>query len=1047
MEPRWPAPRSAPWSRVDRAAPEGVAASAAPSSLAPSALWDFARIRVTPRVQRAPSLGPPGLGDEREAGEVAGAADRGGLTPSAAPPAAAGVQRKCAACEDEDEHAGAMQRAADGSGLGVGPADDAYEREADRVASEVMSGAQARVLGRVGNAGAQRDAGGAGGGFAAPSIVGEVLRSGGAPLDASTRAFMEARMGHDFGDVRIHADARADASARAVNALAYTVGRDIAFRSGQYDPASDRGRRLLAHELAHVCQQGAASIRGGRLDAGAGERPGQDARPAGEPPRPAPHARASVTASPLLQRQHAPSGGPVTGVRISCEDRRIVFDTGGVSHPYRLTSCEIPVGDYTVGVSIRGAAVHFDFGQSAERGERFRFGFHIDPDQVNPVTLFRRQTRVAVSVVERLPSTEVSTSTPSGPAPLASRLAAFQRLVKSAGKLRLAENGRALEQWRQFLEQQLTPAQVQAQVHAEEVRALLDAAGRRGELALAEQWLRTRGANRRWVLEQQIDGRYRACTGCHATVQAEAMDRARAERGEQLRAPLEQLAAGADPGPRPAFAAGEQVATSEQPRGLPAVAEAQERINTLRPYLRELGPEGYRVLPAETLGSAAPPGELLADIGRRIARRQADYREFSSRIDAPDFDYLTLRPIVRDLLPLADADVRQAVLQAIDRAETWETVESIVVGAASIGLLLLAIFPPTSALGIAGALALGTGMSAHQVYRGYQSFEQGRLYALGRGAHDVLDPAQQEAADSLMALGALNMVLGTVGLASGALGSVRLIRSLPPAGGGLGAVEAVEGTAGGTLYRVTGWGTRDPRVVVIGPNGRVIREGPLSSFRPRVSGPSASGRAQASARASSGATGGHVYPTEGGAARVAQPVPVTEPVPTPEVVPQPVPAPAARPGGAVRPPSVRGPLAVMGGATAVDAITSVGRPGQQPAVPSAPVASSERPLPRWEPSPGESHPTHEEVQDAANERSTDCDALAYAIDVLIRDLRFRRWDMQRNSGGDARHRSTYRLRQEALRRLVQIARALDCAYDAEADAELSRPHTHPTPRY
>jgi Domain of unknown function (DUF4157) len=87
-----------------------------------------------------------------------------------------------------------------------------------------------------------------------PSIVHEVLRSPGRPLDAETRAFMEPRFGHDFSHVRVHTDAKAAASALAVNALAYTVGRDVVFGSGQYAPATGVGQSLLAHELAHIIQ-------------------------------------------------------------------------------------------------------------------------------------------------------------------------------------------------------------------------------------------------------------------------------------------------------------------------------------------------------------------------------------------------------------------------------------------------------------------------------------------------------------------------------------------------------------------------------------------------------------------------------------------------------------------------------------------------------------------------------------------------------------------------------------------------------------------------
>jgi len=88
-----------------------------------------------------------------------------------------------------------------------------------------------------------------------PPIVHEVLRAPGWPLAPSARAFMEPRFGHDFSQVRVHTDAKAAESARAVHALAYTVGRDVVFGTGRYSPGATAGRSLLAHELAHVVQQ------------------------------------------------------------------------------------------------------------------------------------------------------------------------------------------------------------------------------------------------------------------------------------------------------------------------------------------------------------------------------------------------------------------------------------------------------------------------------------------------------------------------------------------------------------------------------------------------------------------------------------------------------------------------------------------------------------------------------------------------------------------------------------------------------------------------
>lgn len=101
-----------------------------------------------------------------------------------------------------------------------------------------------------------------------PPIVHEVLRSSGTPLEPATRAFMEPFFGHDFSRVRVHTDARAAESARAVNALAYTVGPSVVFADGQYRPRTAAGRRLLAHELTHVVQQGAPDDVGAKLQIG-----------------------------------------------------------------------------------------------------------------------------------------------------------------------------------------------------------------------------------------------------------------------------------------------------------------------------------------------------------------------------------------------------------------------------------------------------------------------------------------------------------------------------------------------------------------------------------------------------------------------------------------------------------------------------------------------------------------------------------------------------------------------------------------------------------
>ena len=152
--------------------------------------------------------------------------------------------------------------------LQVGAVNDPLEQEADRIADQVLRMPAAAISGAAAPAqisrrceeceeenlqrepatrnAATREA---------PAAVHQVVRSLGQPLDPASRAYFEPRFGHDFGRVRVHEGAAAEQSARAVNAKAYTVGQHIVFAAGQFAPGTQAGRRLLAHELAHVLQQ------------------------------------------------------------------------------------------------------------------------------------------------------------------------------------------------------------------------------------------------------------------------------------------------------------------------------------------------------------------------------------------------------------------------------------------------------------------------------------------------------------------------------------------------------------------------------------------------------------------------------------------------------------------------------------------------------------------------------------------------------------------------------------------------------------------------
>jgi hypothetical protein len=93
-------------------------------------------------------------------------------------------------------------------------------------------------------------------------VLDVVGRGGGQPLQATTRSVMEGALGADFSGVRVHTDGAAAASAQAVQAHAYTVGNDVVFQQGLYQPETPGGQRMLAHELTHVVQQRSGPVDG-----------------------------------------------------------------------------------------------------------------------------------------------------------------------------------------------------------------------------------------------------------------------------------------------------------------------------------------------------------------------------------------------------------------------------------------------------------------------------------------------------------------------------------------------------------------------------------------------------------------------------------------------------------------------------------------------------------------------------------------------------------------------------------------------------------------
>jgi hypothetical protein len=182
----------------------------------------------------------------------------------------------CSSCAaekqpDENETTSSIQ-----TKLEIGAVNDPLEYEADGVADHVTRMADPHPCACGGNCAKCQ----AGSGSASPDIllrkpvstaalnttampahVHAALHSPGFPIDTGTRQFFEPRFGHDFSHVRVHTGPSAAASAQALNAVAYTLGRDVVFNTGQYAPQSGHGQHLLAHELTHVVQQGTSGVR------------------------------------------------------------------------------------------------------------------------------------------------------------------------------------------------------------------------------------------------------------------------------------------------------------------------------------------------------------------------------------------------------------------------------------------------------------------------------------------------------------------------------------------------------------------------------------------------------------------------------------------------------------------------------------------------------------------------------------------------------------------------------------------------------------------
>ena len=231
------------------------------------------------------------------------------------------------------------------------------------------------------------------------------VSGGGRPLSRAERSWFEPRLGRDLSPVRVHHDASAGAAARDIHARAYTLRNHIAFAPGAYDGTSTEGRRLMAHELVHTAQQGAAKV----------------ARRVGAP---------GVACAPVaIQRTpengddviEAPPGPPgklesttprVDRIKIACDQGKIVFETAGgffIYNMHEAGSCTLEGEEFPARIEITKSRINFypapaKHRELAERNESIDFGFRLRKGQDNPKTLLEGQSTVLMAFVSSVPA-------------------------------------------------------------------------------------------------------------------------------------------------------------------------------------------------------------------------------------------------------------------------------------------------------------------------------------------------------------------------------------------------------------------------------------------------------------------------------------------------------------------------------------------------------------------------------------------------------------------------------------------------------------------
>jgi hypothetical protein len=592
------------------------------------------------------------------------------------------------ACRSASTDNQSMQRVA------VGAVDDAREHEADRLAARLLHEPPGAVRMPHGMASpvptlSRKTHDNAAGHARTPVAMAAGMTSG-RPLDPATRSYFEPRMGRDLSQVRLHTGAASERLAHDLQARAFTLGNDIVFGKGQYQPDSGAGRELLAHELVHVAQSDGTTIR------------------------------------------RAPTAEAASG--------------------------EAP----------------------------------------QPTELKLEGT-------------------------LDQRVDGFKQLVKTTAVHRLIANQKNLGLWSLMVHQAIPTEDLAA-------LSLNQSGGSRPYFELQD----IEDPQVRQLRAEQALGKYRACTGCHiekdlhgTRAQRESESLTAWASPNDIRAQQGQLSHGSSAptkfGDFSNFKFEKSIPSRYQPT--PGTAEAKlnamfpdpeatrTALRRVEPIMQALGPSGYKVLPASMLETmmTSTPDALRCAIVAAIEQRQKDFGELIQKIQNGDVGWEFFAPIISSLLPSADPEVRAAIQKEMDDKAFWDRVEQVVVGTLTALALILTIFPPTTAAGLAFLGALEISLGIYGVQKGQEMIELGTAYGLATGADDVFTRQQQESADGMVFGGFVSMAGGWLQAFGGTARMSMLASKLAPAGN----VAALTGTSQGVARVIQ----RGEFVITIGTDG------------------------------------------------------------------------------------------------------------------------------------------------------------------------------------------------------------------------------------